>query len=93
MDDNVCALGDPERHPGRILKFESRWPANEGKGSGEREIGSRIIGLFPDADSSKIARLESDLRARSSRSVPKPLLGVRRRIIGGPLKSGRSAAG
>jgi hypothetical protein len=55
MGKNFCAFADSERHLGHILKIESQWLACDGTHLGERGIGFRIIGIFPDIESAKKA--------------------------------------
>jgi hypothetical protein len=55
IGDDVCALADSERHLGHILKAESQWIAYDGTCLGENGIGFRLIGIFPDIKSAKVA--------------------------------------
>jgi hypothetical protein len=55
IDDNVCALADFERHLGHILRVESQWIAYDGTCLAETGVGFRLIGIFPDMKSAKIA--------------------------------------
>ena len=55
MGKKFCAFADSERHLGHILKIESQWLACDGTHLGERGIGFRIIGIFPDMESAKKA--------------------------------------
>jgi len=52
---DVWALADCERHLGHVIRFESQWLAYDGTRLSENGVGFRIIGVFPDADSAKIA--------------------------------------
>jgi hypothetical protein len=55
IGEDVCALADSERHLGHILRIESQWIAYDGTCLGENDIGFRLIGVFPDLKSAKIA--------------------------------------
>jgi hypothetical protein len=55
MGRRVCAFADHERHLGHILLCESQWLAFDGTRLGESGIGFRLIGVFPDINSARIA--------------------------------------
>jgi hypothetical protein len=62
MGKKVCAFADSERHLGHILKVASEWLACDATHLDKSGTGFRVIGLFPDIDSAKIAVEEALMR-------------------------------